>query len=200
MQKNRSMLRAGAAYLSVFAILLAIASTPAPSAAQTIYRCEQGGRVTYTDSPCSRPLIQPSGAAAAANVGAKQTVVGGGYEKPHGPWRGEAQYQLMNAGLRSEGTHFVVPLMIDIAEEGKFVGASPENNCQMLGIASPGHTPKMLNLDVTLSNCPASDLNQRYHGSLIMDTANRSAQLRLHAQRIGIGTVLMADIKATVRR
>jgi len=194
------MRRAGPAYLTALAVILAIANAPAPSAAQTIYRCEQGGRVTYTDSPCSRPLVQQSAAAAAANAGAKQTVVGGGYEKPHGPWRGEVQYQLMNAGLRSEGTHFVVPLIVEIAEEGKFVGASPDNNCRMLGIASPGHTPKMLNLDVTVSNCAATDLNQRYHGSLIMDTANRSAQLRLHAQRIGIGMVLIADIKATVRR
>ena len=194
------MPRAGAAYLSVLAVLLAIASGAAPSAAQTIYRCEQGGRVTYTDSPCNRPLVQPSGAAVVADVGGRQTVVGGGYEKPHGPWRGEAQYQLMNAGLRSDATHFVVPLMIEIAEAGKFVGASPENNCRLLGIASPGHTPKMLNLDVTLSNCAATELNQRYHGSLIMNTENRSAQLSLHAQRIGIGTALIADIKATVRR
>ncbi|WP_164844463.1 DUF4124 domain-containing protein [Azoarcus sp. DN11] len=188
------------AFLRLLTPMLALLAMPLATHAQSIYRCEQGGRVTYTDSPCNRPLIQPGNAAAAPNPSVKQTVVGGGYEKPQGPWQGEAQYQVMNAGLQQNGTHFVVPLSIQISEDGKFVGSSPENRCQLLGVASPGYTPKILNLDVTLSNCAAEDLNQRYQGSLVLNTAARTAQLNLHAQRIGIGLAVIADVKGTMRR
>lgn len=187
-------------FLRLLVTTLPLIVMPLVTQAQSIYRCEQGGRITYTDSPCNRPLIQPSNAAPAPNPSVKQTVVGGGYEKPHGPWQGEVQYQVMNAGLRQNGTHFVVPLSIQISEDGKFVGSSPENRCQLLGVASPGYTPKILNLDVTLSTCAAEDLNQRYHGSLVLNTTARTAQLSLHAQRIGSGAALIADVKGTMRR
>lgn len=188
------------AFLHLLLATLALIAMPPAAHAQSIYRCEQGGRVTYSDSPCNRSLIQPGNAAPAPNPGVKQTVVGGGYEKPHGPWQGEAQYQVMNAGLRRNGTHFVVPLSIEISEDGKFVGSSPGNRCQLLGIASPGYTPKILNLDVSLSNCASDDLNQRYQGSLVLNTAARTAQLSLHAQKIGIGVALLADVNGTMRR
>lgn len=184
----------------LLAAALALLAMPLITHAQSIYRCEQGGRVTYTDSPCNRPLIQSGNAAPALTSSVKQTVVGGGYEKPNGPWQGEAQYQVTNAGLRQNGTHFVVPLSMEISEDGKFVGSSPENRCQLLGVASPGYTPKILNLDVTLSNCAAEDLNQRYQGSLVLNTAARTAQLSLHAQRIWPGVALIADVKGTMRR
>ncbi|HJV25643.1 MAG TPA: hypothetical protein VJ673_08140 [Aromatoleum sp.] len=188
------------AFLRLLTATLAIITLPTIAYAQAIYRCEQGGRVNYTDSPCNRPLIQSGNAAPASAASVKQTVVGGGYEKPNGPWQGEAQYQVMNSGLIQGGTHFVVPLSIEISEGGKFVGSSPENNCKLLGIASPGYTPKILNLDVTLSNCAAGDLNQRYQGALVLNTAARTAQLSLHAQKIGIGMALIADVKGTMRR
>jgi hypothetical protein len=184
----------------VLVAALALLAMPLIGQAQAIYRCEQNGRVNYTDSPCNRPLIQSGNGTPAPTPSVKQTVVGGGYEKPHGPWQGEAQYQVMNAGLRQNGTHFVVPLSIEISEDGKFVGTSPQNRCQLLGVASPGYTPKILNLDVTLSNCAAEDLNQRYQGSLVLNTASRTAQLSLHAQRIWPGLTLIADVKGTMRR
>lgn len=58
----------------------------------------------------------------------------------------------------------------------------------------------MLNLDVTLSNCAANDLNQRYQGSLHVDPKSGSAQLRLQATTTGVGQSPVADVKATMRR
>ena len=39
-----------------------------------------------------------------------------------------------------------------------------------IGLA-PGLTPKMLNVDATLSNCAAPDMNQRYHGTFLRSIA-----------------------------
>lgn len=172
-----------------------------PAAAQTIYRCERDGKITFTDYPCAQPMIQESGPGASKpDSPVAQAIVGGGYEKPYGPWRGQAQYQVTNTRLNPASTHFVVPLIIQVADDGKVEGASPENGCRMLGIASPGLTPKILNLDVTVSGCTAKDLNQRYRGSLVLNTSDRSARLALNAQRIGLGVALIADIKGTMRR
>lgn len=187
----------GCALLGALSVL-APASTA--SAAQAIYRCEHDGRVTYRDRPCERPVIQPGGAAPATKTAKTATEVDGGDPKPYGPWRGQAQFQVMHAGLRSENTHIVTPLIVHLADDGKVTGAGVENRCELLGIASPGLSPTVLNLDVTLSNCPAHDLNQRYQGSLHLDSGSGSAQLRLQATKIGVGQSSVADIKATMRR
>ncbi len=181
--------------------LLVSITAAAPTEAQTIYRCEQGGRTTYTDAPCARPTIrreEPS--APSPTAAAKQTVVGGGYENPYGPWHGEAQYQVKNVGLREDGTHSVVPLTLDISEDGKVTGVSAENGCQMLGIATPGFTPKILNLDTTVSKCAAKKMNRRYHGSLSIDSKDRTARLNLNTLQIGIGVGVFGEIKAVMRR
>lgn len=199
MRKNMNPPRLARCLLSGVA-LMSIAMI-APAEAQTIYRCDQDGRTTYTDSPCARPSIRhEKSSAPSPTATAKQTVVGGGYENPYGPWRGEAQYQIRNVGLRSDGTHSVVPLILEISEEGKVTGASPENGCQMLGIASPGYTPKILNLDTTLSNCAAKEMNRRYGGSLSINSQDRTARLRLHTQQIGIGISVFGEINAVMRR
>lgn len=180
---------------------LAILATPTPVEAQAIYRCEQGGKVTFTDSPCTKPFIQQVGAAPAASPPPAQTVVGGGYTSPYGPWRGQTQFQITNANvLQSEGTHFIAFMDIMIAEDGKVTGTSAENNCALLGLASPGLVPVMLNLDVTLSNCSAKLFNRRYHGTLSMNAKSRTAQLYIRALQIGIGQAVTADIKATLAR
>lgn len=188
-----------------FAVIAAISAsllgTPATAFSQAIYRCEQGGRVTYTDSPCDRPSIQ-RGNRPEATTGPHpaQTVIGGGYENPYGPWRGQAQYQVKKSGLQSDGTHSVVPLIIHFAEDGRVAGSSRENGCRLLGLASPGPTPKMLNLDTTLSNCATAEMNQRYRGTFSINSKDRSGRLSLHTQRVGIGTALFADVQAVLRR
>ncbi len=176
-------------------------ATPVDVAAQAIYRCERDGRVTYTDAPCDQPVIR-HGTAAGGNAPPNntQTVIGGGYQNPYGPWRGQAQFQLTHIGARSDTIHQVVHLVLEIAEDGKVAGTSRENGCDMLGIATPGATPRILNLDVTLSRCSAKDLNRRYRGTILLNPADRSAHLSLNAQRVIPGMSLVADIKAALRR
>ena len=187
--------------LSALLIAAALAATASISVAQTIYRCEQNGSITFTDYPCDRPMIQEAGPGASNSAPpAHQTVVGGGYANPYGPWRGQAQYQVTNTRLNPQSTHSVVPLMIQVGDDGKVQGISSENGCKLLGIATPGLTPRILNIDVTSSGCTAKDLNQRYRGSLLLYPADRYARLQLNAQRIGVGTALIADIKASLRR
>lgn len=193
---------ARASFGSAAALLaLTIVATPTSTEAQAIYRCEQRGKVTYTDTPCQKPVIQEVGGAPPTSAPTTQTVIGGGYTSPYGPWSGQTQFQVMNTNVvQSEGTHLVAFMEFIIGEDGKVTGGSAENNCRVLGIASPGFTPAMLNLDVTLSNCPAKLFNRRYHGTLSMNSAKQIAQLNLHAQQIGIGQVVAADIKATLAR
>ena len=196
---TRSARRASFGVAAFVALIAAATSTPAK--AQAIYRCEQGGKVTYTDAPCEKPLIQQVGGAPAISPPRTQKVIGGGYTNPYGPWSGQTQFQIMNTNVvQSEGTHFIAFMDVMIGEDGKVTGASAENSCRMLGLASPGYTPAMLNLDVTLSNCPAKLFNRRYHGTLSMNPKQRTAQLYVRALQIGIGQAVNADIKATLAR
>lgn len=190
-----------ASFLLAASLALTAATIPTPVNAQAIYRCEKDGKVTYTDAPCEKPLIQQIGGAPATSPPAAQTVIGGGYTNAYGPWSGQAQFQIMNANvLQSEGTHFMAFMKFMIGEDGKVTGVSPESSCRMLGLASPDYTPTMLNLDVTLSNCPGKLFNRRYHGTLVMNVKNRTAQLSVRALQVGIGQAVTADIKATLAR
>lgn len=196
---KRSARRASFVLAAVVA-LIAAATSP-PGMAQAIYRCDQGGKVTYTDAPCDKPLIQQAGGAPASSPRSTTRVIGGGYTNPYGPWSGQTQFQIMNSNVvQSEGKHFIAFMDIMIGEDGKLTGASAENSCRMLGLASPGYTPTMLNLDVTLSNCPAQSFNRRYHGTLVMNAKSRMAQLNVRSLQLGIGQAVTADIKATLAR
>src|SRR5690606_32344001 len=94
-----------ASFILAASVALATAVIPPPVSAQAIYRCEKDGKVTYTDAPCEKPLIQQIGGAPATSPPAAQTVIGGGYTNAYGPWCGQAQFQIMNANvLQSEGT------------------------------------------------------------------------------------------------
>lgn len=196
---TRSAHRASIVLAAVVALIAAATSTQAM--AQAIYRCDQGGKVTYTDAPCDKPLIQQAGGAPTHSAPNTTRIIGGGYANPYGPWSGQTQFQIMNANVvQSEGKHFIAFMDIMIGEDGKLSGASAENSCRMLGLASPGYTPAMLNLDVTLSNCPAQSFNRRYHGTLVMNAKSRTAQLNVTSLQIGIGQAMTADIKATLAR
>jgi hypothetical protein len=188
---------AGCALLAALSVL---ATASMVSAAQAIYRCDHEGRVTYTDSPCERPAPPPGSAAPAPKTATAEAVVGGGDANPFGPWRGQAQFKVTQAGPRSENAHLVTPLVVELGDDGKVTGGSEENGCNLSGSASSGPTPTTLRLDVTVSNCPANDLNRRYHGSLHIDPASRLAQLRLQALKIDGGQSTVADVEATMRR
>lgn len=100
--------------------------------------------------------------------------------------------------------HAVVPLMIEVEQQGRVRGVSPENGCKLLGVAAPYVAPNMLKLDVTLSECRHSALNRRYTGMLTVSAARNSAQLSLGSMRDMVGTMLQGaasfDVKATMKR
>ena len=125
------------------------------------------------------------------------------YTTPYGTWRGQAQYQASENGELISDAHAVVPLVIQVEKQGRVRGASPENGCKMLGVATPYVTPNVLKLDVTLSGCRYSAFNRRYSGSLALYQSSNSVQFSLQSINVAsafIGKVGYLDIKATLRR
>lgn len=88
------------------------------------------------------------------------------YASPYGEWRGQTQYQAFIGTTSDPAAHIVTGLTVVIDAQGKVVGISTENGCRLLGIAAPGITPTILNLDVTLTGCKYAGLNRTYKGYL----------------------------------
>src|SRR5690348_16401525 len=99
------------------------------------------------------------------------------YSTPYGAWRGQAQYQVSVQSVPDPAAHAVSPLVIEIDTAGKLKGSSPENGCQLLGIARPSPVPTLLNLDVTISGCRYAGLNRRYSGTFGLYTQRKYASL-----------------------
>jgi hypothetical protein len=85
---------------------------------------------------------------------------------PYGHWSGQTQYQAMIGTTSDPVAHVVIDLALNIDPRGKVTGSSPENGCQLLGVASPGLAPFIVSLDVTLTNCSYARFNRVYKGQL----------------------------------
>lgn len=179
------------------------------SAGQPIYRCVVGGQASYTDRPCdgrTLPVLQgsnaPPGNQSNSKPGHPSKAIEPDYTTPYGIWRGQAQYQASMKGQVIRDAHAVVPLVIQVEEQGRVRGFSAENGCTMLGVAAPYATPMALMLDVSLSECRYPYFNRRYSGSLVLSQADN--QLRLSLQSANLGGVTNGgdyfDLKATMRR
>jgi hypothetical protein len=118
----------------------------------------------------------------------------------YGAWRGQAQYQATIGSAHDPAAHAVVDLVIELDPRGKLTGISTANGCRLLGIASPGATPTMLHLDVTLSGCTYSGFNRRFSGQLLANTKQQFVSVSLQAHVIGKGGAQVFDVKATMRR
>jgi hypothetical protein len=96
----------------------------------------------------------------------------------------------------------VVPMVLTFSADGKVTGSSPENGCKVLGVWSPGSTPRLFVLDVSLNICNYPKFNQRYSGNLIAAFPERMAQLSLTANTLPFpGQPLWRfDVGATLRR
>lgn len=169
------------------------------SSAWAQYRCVENGRVVYTDRPCANePSTQHGEAPPAKILGDPNNVA---YSSPTGAWRGQAQFQANVGGAIAPEAHTVVPLTIEIDSQGKVTGASPENGCRLLGVASPGILPTMANLDVTFSGCRYAGFNRRMSGALSVYQAQKHAQFQLNGFLVAPGRVAATyDIRATMRR
>lgn len=123
-----------------------------------------------------------------------------GYASPYGEWRGQTQYQAFIRTTSDPAAHTVTNLTLDISPQGKVVGMSAENGCRLLGLATPGITPPIVTLNVTLSGCAYSGYNRPYKGHLSVFSKERYAKFSLQALDIASGKAGTYNITATMRR
>ena len=123
-----------------------------------------------------------------------------GYATPYGEWRGQAQYQALINTTSDPAAHVVTNLIVNIDPQGKVLGSSQENGCQLLGIAAPGLAPTIVTLDVTLTKCNYVGLNRTYRGLLAVYEKDRYATFSLQAVQIAAGKAGTFTITSTMRR
>lgn len=164
----------------VWVRLLMLAAISVSGSTWSQYRCLDNGKTLYTDKPCDgaeKPNIQPSGSAPKVIGDAGNSA----YLSRYGDWRGQIQYQANFKGVPVSEAHAVVSTTISIDPQGKIIGASTENGCKMKGISTPGMTPTLLQLDITLSGCSFNKLNRRLTGTLLLYPAEKHAQFWVYA-------------------
>ncbi len=171
-------------------------------AGSTVYRCTDGGKTVLTDTPCpnSGPVVETPAVATGRSGSDRILNVNTAYDTPYGEWRGQVQYQATEKGQRIDSAHTVVPIVLVIENDNKVSGFSKDNGCKFLGIASPGFTPTLLNLDLSLKNCAYGGLNRRYSGTLLLNPSSKVAQLSLTGFETRFGSISSYDVKATLRR
>lgn len=176
---------------------IALLITPLCSWAQ--HRCIDNGKTIFTDRPCASEAVAKSATSSPSKVIGDQA--NSAYASGYGDWRGQLQYQASLKGQPIAEAHAVVQTSVSIDPEGKITGISPENECKMKGIASPGLMPTILNLDITLSGCKYPDLNRRLSGTLALYPAQKQAQFWLYGMPVDLLKPGRSfDIKGTMRR
>lgn len=178
------------------AVLLGLFLSPI---AMAQYRCIENGKPLFTDKPCA------SGDAPRLPQGNSPKVIGdsanSAYSTRSGDWRGQVQYQATYQGQPLSEAHAIVQTTVSIDPQGKILGSSPENGCQMKGIASPNTMPTVLNLDITLSGCTFKKLNRRLTGTLTLYPAEKRAQFWIYAHPVDLFNPGWSyDIKGTMRQ
>jgi hypothetical protein len=185
-----------------FLVLISAALAASASARTPIYRCTVNGQTVLTDKPCDEPVtalasgvaVPPAPGPVSGQISGAQSIVG--------DWRGQTQFQGAENTQVIEAAHSVVPLVLMFSADGKVSGSSADNGCSLLGLWAPGLTPRLFNLDITLTGCRFKGLNRRYAGTLIATFADNSAQLSLvtYAPPIPGQPVRRYDVGATLRR
>jgi Domain of unknown function (DUF4124) len=175
-----------------------VMAVPSTIAGTTVYKCVKDGQITLTDKPCPN---EKGSTDSSAGQSTASVVPSSKDPSPVGKWSGQIQYQEASNGQTVQAAHSVALLSAEFTADGKVMGSSPENGCQLLGVWSAGG--QTLNwVDLTLSNCRYPDLNRRYHGSLILARPDSSGNLQV--QSIGTSfskdTAKVFDVKGTLRR
>jgi hypothetical protein len=194
---NRMSRNAFVAAMAISSVAYVIA-VPSTVAGTTVYKCVKDGQITLTDKPCpgEKGNTDPSTGQSTTTV-----VPSSKDPSPVGKWSGQIQYQEASNGQTVQAAHSVALLTAEFTADGKVMGSSPENGCQVLGVWSAGG--QTLNwIDLTLSNCNYPDLNRRYHGSLVLARPDSSGNLQV--QSLGTpfskDTAKVFDVKGTLRR
>jgi hypothetical protein len=185
-----------------FLVLISAGLAASASARSPIYRCTVNGQTVLTDKPCDAAATAPaSGVASPAASGTASGQIPGA-QSIVGDWRGQTQFQGAENGQVMDAAHSVVPLVLTFSADGKVSGSSADNGCSLLGLWTPGVTPRLFNLDITLKGCRFAGLNRRYNGSLTATFADDSAQFSLAAYALPIPgqPIRRYDVGATLRR
>ncbi|HRH05316.1 MAG TPA: hypothetical protein PK702_05775 [Burkholderiaceae bacterium] len=122
------------------------------------------------------------------------------YSTPFGEWRGQTQYQAFHRTVSDPAAHIITNLTIQVEPSGKVYGMSTENNCKMLGLASPGIAPFIVSLNLTLTGCKYAELNRTYQGQLSVFSKDKFAKFSLQAIDVTSGKAGTYNINATMRR
>jgi len=128
------------------------------------------------------------------------TIHAQGYVSPYGSWHGQTEYQAFIRNDSDPAAHIVTNLTVNIDPQGKVTGLSPENGCRLLGLASPGMTPTIVKLNVTLTGCAYAGLNRTYNGNLSVFSKESYAKFSLQAINTTPGKAGTFNIMATMRR
>src|ERR1700722_14193607 len=130
-------------------------------AGTTVYKCVKDGQTTLTDKPC--PLDKPKESTESISIVPSSTE-----PSPVGHWFGQLQFQEAVSGQVVQAAHSVAETRVEFTPDGKVLGASPDNGCQVLGVWSQGNPRDLVWIDLTLDKCLVSDLSRRYYGSFIL--------------------------------
>lgn len=180
-------------------ILMASLAT-GPVSAQTLFKCSERGRTVLSNTPCpGAEQTQPQIVRPANTISAATTNSGTDFSSLYGSWHGQVQYKAHYRGQDVAEAHTVVLTTLSIDPQGKVVGSSSENGCQLLGVATPSPFAKtVLDLDVTLSKCRYTKHNRRFSGRISLDAQSRVANMTLTALEVGL--YYSYDVKGSLRR
>jgi hypothetical protein len=182
----------------MIAIVTGVMIVPSTVAGTTVYKCVKDGQITLTDKPCPG---EKGNADSSTGQSTTTAVPSSKDPSPVGKWSGQLQYQEASNGQTVQAAHSVALLTAEFTADGKVIGSSPENGCQLLGVWSAGGQTLSW-LDLTFSDCNYPDLNRRYHGSLILARPDSSGNVQV--QSIGTpfskDTAKVFDVKGTLHR
>jgi len=108
-------------------------------------------------------------------------------ETLYGKWQGQVEFQVSMDGNLVPESHAVTDVVLSIDQRGKVVGESKENGCRILGLATPGPMPSILNVGLNLSGCNYPGLNERFNGLFSFYKKDGYAVLSLNGTRIKLG-------------
>ncbi len=176
---------------SALSAVLFIVSTSAVAQ----YRCNDNGKVIFTDRPC---VIEAAQSSASGNV----KVIGDSgnlaYSTSNGSWRGQVQFMAKSGTAVIDEAHAVVPFVIEIDPQGKVSGTG--NGCSIKGIAAPSPMDTITTLDVTLRGCGYPGFNRQMSGRIALYRAQKYVDFSLQSYDMQRRPVGYYEIKGTLRR
>lgn len=124
----------------------------------------------------------------------------GPFDNAVGDWHGQTEYLAKVNAVADPVAHAVVELTIRIESGGKISGSSPANECQLLGVITPGSTPQNYRTQATLSQCRAASLNGWYQGPLSVEPQAGTLALSLQMVEPGSRPSRWGTVTATMVR